>query len=297
MRRLGIFASKPQLKRGQPRRRARPIWRQPRFWSIMFLLVGTGIGLGCLWIWKTGLFQELAGKTRWQFITGSAKYGFAVREVYVKGRIETSKELLLSTLRLKRGSPILAFDPQAALERVTALPWIRTAVIERQLPDVVYLSLVERKPLALWQHKGDFTLIDTGGEIIPLNNIGKYNNLKIVVGWNAPKHASNLLGILAVAPELAKRVKAAVRVGDRRWDIKMDNGVEVLLPELEAISAWVQLAELGMTHKFMEGRISIVDLRLPDRIVLREKLKPDPIFESKSNTIIKEYNLKLPWDT
>ena len=122
------------------------------------MLVGTAIGLGCLWIWKTGFFQELAGKTRWQFITSSAKYGFAVREVYVKGRIETNKELLLNTLRLKRGTPIFAFDPEAALERVTALPWIRTAVIERQLPDVVYLSLVERKPLALWQHKGNFTL-------------------------------------------------------------------------------------------------------------------------------------------
>lgn len=297
MRRLRTVLSKTKLKLSQPRRRVRPIWRQPTFWSILFLLVGIAFGSGCLWIWKTGLFQEIAGKTSWQLITGSAKYGFAVREVYVKGRIETNKELLLNTLRLKRGAPILAFDPDAALERVTSLPWIRTAVIERQLPDVVYLSLVERKPLALWQYKGDFTLIDTSGEIIPLNNISGYRDLKIVVGWDAPKHASNLLGILAVAPELAKRVKAAVRVGGRRWDIKMDNGLEIYLPELEPVSAWVQLAELQELHNVMEGDIAIVDLRLPDRIILRQLPLKEEGMELESNQIPKQSNSKTRWDT
>ena len=108
-----------------------------------------------------------------------------------------------------------------------------------------------------------------------------------MVGWDAPKYASQLLDTLAVAPELAKRVKAAVRVGGRRWDIQMDNKVEVRLPESNSMAAWVQLAEMQRRHRFLEKDVMSVDLRLPDRIILRRVLGVEktitPTLGSNSN--------------
>ena len=271
MRQLSPLSLRKTTKLGQPRRRVKPMWRRPALISSMLILISIGAGGGAgWWIWHAVSFQDWVGKAKWKFIAGSAKNGFSVREIFVQGRIQTNKDTLLQALRLSRGAPILTFNPEEALARVTALPWIDTAVIERALPDVVYLFLVERRPLALWQHKGRFSLIDTRGGIIPLLDVGRFSNLIIVVGRDAPKHASKLLDTLALAPELAKRVKSAVWVGGRRWDIQMDNDVEVLLPESEAIAAWVQLAEMQEQHRFLEKDVATVDLRLPDRIILRQ---------------------------
>ena len=287
MRLLAFFSFRSTSNLGHPRRRVKPIWRQPALIFGFLSLATAAASIGFWWTWKIGWTQELAQFAKWKFIASSARSGFSVTEIFVQGRIETSKKILLQALRLHRGTPILTFDPEPALERITALPWVRTAVIERQLPDLVYLSLVERRPLALWQNQGRFALIDTRGEIIPLLDVGRFSNLIIVVGWDAPKYASQLLDTLAVAPELAKRVKAAVRVGGRRWDIQMDNKVEVRLPESNSMAAWVQLAEMQRRHRFLEKDVMSVDLRLPDRIILRRVLGVEktitPTLGSNSN--------------
>jgi len=257
-------------KKGQPRRRVKPLWRQPSLVSGLVLVAAALSGGGSWWVWQTGFIQEFALKAKWHLVAGSAKSGFAVSEIFVEGRVETEKEELLRSLRLSRGAPILALDIDRALERVISLPWVRTAVIERQLPDVIHLKLEERRPLALWQNKGRFTLIDTRGEPIPLPNVGRFSSLVVVVGRDAPLNAANLLDTLAVAPELARKVKAAVRVGGRRWDVQLENKVDVRLPESGAVAAWVQLAEMQNRHQLLDKDVTVVDLRLPDRIIVRQ---------------------------
>ena len=297
MRRLGLLFQKAQSKYGQPRRRVGPIWRRPIRNLIVFLFLIILVGLGSWWKWDLRYVQVLGENARRIFLSDSEKVGFAIKEIYVRGRIETNKKTLLSTLRLNQGTPTFSFDPNAALARLIALPWINTAIVERQLPDVIYISLVERVPLALWQNNGRYSLIDTNGEIIPNQKIGRFSDLIRVVGSDAPRHASNLLKTISVAPELAERVKAAIRVGDRRWDIRMDNDLEIFLPESEAVSAWVQLAELQESHNFMGGDVAIVDLRMPDRIILRQNhltkkvITENPIKESKHT------RPRSPWDT
>ena len=213
---------------------------------------------------ETGLYHKR------ESCGGTAQAGFSVSEIFVEGRIETEKAALLASLQLDRGTPILSFDLKQARARVIALPWVRTAVIERQLPNVIHLKLEERRPLALWQNKGRFSLIDTRGHLIPLSDIGRFSNLVVVVGRDAPRNAAALLDTLAVAPELARKVKAAVWVGERRWDVQLENRIDVKLPEADAIAAWVQLAEMQDRHQLLDTEISVIDLRLPDRIIVRQ---------------------------
>lgn len=270
MRRLNWLPGRGSGKRGARRPRVKPVWRQPTLIAGVLFLAATAAGGGSWWVWQQGWIQDEFERAKWKAIAGSARSGFSVREIFVEGRVETNKDKLLHALRMKRGAPILTFDPQAARARVEALPWISSAVIERQLPDVIHMRLVERRPLAIWQNKSRFTLIDTGGQPIPIGNMGRFSNLVIVVGKDAPRHAAQLLDVLATEPKLAKRVKAAVRVGGRRWNLHLDNSVSIKLPEKNAIEAWVQLAELQRNDKLLEKDISIVDLRLPDRVIVRQ---------------------------
>jgi cell division protein FtsQ len=159
---------------------------------------------------------------------------------------------------------------------------VRTAVIERRLPDTLYVRLVERKPLALWQHGGTLDLIDREGAVIPVARLDRFVKLPMVVGEGAASHAAELLEMLASEPDLAARVSAAIRVGERRWNLRIDNTIDVLLPPDETASAWSQLAGLERSSAILKREVLTIDLRLPDRLVLR--VSPEP---SKEPGILK----------
>ena len=75
--------------------------------------------------------------------------------------------------------------------------------------------------------------------------------------------------MLATEPDLAARVNAAIRVGDRRWDLRIDNAIDVLLPADSPAAAWAQLADLERSSTILERDVQAVDVRLPDRLILR----------------------------
>ncbi len=267
---------KASSKRGQKRRRVKPLWRSPLFVTGYVLVIISSASLAGWWVWQSGWVQTTAERAKWMIIAGAAKTGFSVREIFVEGRFETPRKSLLKALRLERGAPILAFDPQAARERVEALPWVRHAVIERQLPDVVHLQLNERRPMALWQRGGKFSLIDTNGELIPLKDVSNYTNLIVIIGKDAPRHAAVLFEVLAAEPKLASQVRAAVRVGARRWNLHLINKIKIQLPEDDPGAAWSHLAELNQKYALLSRDLISVDLRLADRIVIREVKKGSP---------------------
>ncbi len=200
-----------------------------------------------------------------------------VADITVEGRETTDRETILAALAAGRGTPILAVSPTHVKEQLEALPWVRTAVIERRLPSTLYVRLVERKPLALWQHGGKIELVDREGSVIPVARLDQFAKLPLVVGEGAASHAAELLEMLASNPDLAARVTAAVRVGDRRWNLRIDNAIDVLLPADEMAAAWSQLARLERSSAILKREVLTIDLRLPDRLVLR--VSPEPLKE------------------
>ena len=257
-------------KAGQPRRRVKPLWRDGKVLVFAaFLAVSAAVG-GGWWMWKDGMIHRAAQEVRWAAIAATAEVGFRVEDVLVVGRRETPREELLKAVRLARGAPILAFDPKAAKDRIEALPWVRAASVQRRLPDTVFLRVIERRPLAVWQNEGRFKLIDYDGEVISERHIERFSKLLLVVGADAPVHAARLLETLWNQPELMARVKAAVRVGGRRWNVRLDNGIDVRLPEENPASAWARLAEYERAHGVLAKDVGILDLRLPDRLIVQK---------------------------
>ena len=209
-----------------------------------------------------------------RLLDATAALGLRVADIRVEGRATTDRETILDALGARPGTPILAVDPVRAKQQLERLPWVRSALIERRLPDTLYVRLVEREPLALWQHDGKIELIDRTGAVIPVTRLDRFAKLPLVVGDDAASHAAELLAMLASEPDLAARVTAAVRVGGRRWNLRIDNAIDVLLPADEPAAAWADLARLQRSSAILKRDVQAIDMRLPDRLVVR--VAPEP---------------------
>jgi cell division protein FtsQ len=207
-------------------------------------------------------------------LAASAALGLVVRDIEVEGRETTDAATIMAALAADRGTPILAVSPSRAKEKLESLPWVRSAAIERRLPDTLVVRLVERHPLAVWQHAGKHELIDREGAVIPVKDLTRFARLPTVVGDDAASQAAGLIDMLAREPELAARVTAAVRVDDRRWNLRIDNAIDVLLPETNLAEAWARLAAQERANSLLQRDIQTVDMRLPDRLVLRTGSPP-----------------------
>ena len=253
-----------------PRRRQVLARRVSRLglWIAVLVLISGGV-YGAVRLSRSPLGQSLLQSAADRIMQGTGLLGLTVADITVEGRETTDRETILAALGVGLGTPILAANPTRAKEQLEALPWVRTAVIERRLPDTLYVRLVERKPLALWQHGGKLDLIDREGAVIPVARLDRFAKLPMVVGEGAASHAAELLEMLASEPDLAARVTAAIRVGDRRWNLRIENTIDVLLPADETASAWSQLARLERSSAILKREVLTIDLRLSDRLVLR----------------------------
>jgi cell division protein FtsQ len=239
------------------------------------------LGAGGLWLVRSGRLATLARATAERAAFATAPLGLVVDTVEVEGRERSSRETILAALGVARGTPILAVDLAAAKARLEALTWVRSAAVERRLPDSIYVRLAEREPLALWQRHGALALIDRDGKVVSVGHLEPFGALIVLVGDDAPAKGAALIDMLATEPTLAQHTIAAVLVGDRRWNLRLDNGIDVALPEADPESAWHRLAALEHSDGLLQRNILAVDLRLPDRLVVR--LPPEPKPPQKKN--------------
>jgi cell division protein FtsQ len=241
----------------------------------MTVLIG-GLAAVPVWLWLTGVAGQMAHRATDQALDVTAAVGLRVDDIYVDGRQRTTPDQILGALQIQRGDAILGYDLEAAKRRVEALPWITEAAVERRLPGQILVTITERWPIAIWQNEGHFLLVDPKGTAIG-DDVGGVTGLPLVVGEDAPAHASELVGMLGTEPELMRRVKAAVWVSERRWNLVMDRlegGIAVRLPEENPGLAWKRLAKLEREQRLLERKIVAVDLRLPDRLVVRREAEP-----------------------
>jgi cell division protein FtsQ len=256
-----------------PRRTARPTLLQ-RHWRKAALAGGVlAVVAGGYLFWPGAWIDAQIAALDARIVASTAAAGLVVERVMVEGRNETSRETLLEAVGVKEGDPLLAVDPEAIRTRVEALPWIKSAAVARSFGGTVTLALTEFEPFALWQRSGKIMLVDRSGETIDSGDMARFGKLLLLVGEKAPDHAGELVEMLASEPALRNRIRAAVWVGDRRWNLHFDNGVEVKLPEFNSAAAWHELARLDRAQGLLERDLVSIDMRLPDRLVV--KLAPD----------------------
>ena len=240
---------------------------RPALWG----LTGFGIVLACLLLIHSAQPGGTVARIRGALVQAT---NMRVDDIVIEGRSNTPEPLLNAALGVHRGDPILGFSLPGARQRIEALSWVEHAAVERRLPGTLIVSLTERKPFAIWQNQGKFVLIGRDGQVVTNEDVAAFSSLPLVVGAGAPQCATALLDALADQPVLKSYVLAAVRVGERRWNLRLKSGADVMLPEGAVVPALAKLAELQNTQALLDRPLAVVDMRLPDRLVVRPRSDP-----------------------
>lgn len=199
----------------------------------------------------------------------TARTGFAIDEIRVSGNLETSEIDIFDRVGLDGWTSLVGFDAEEARTRIATLPWVESATVRKVYPSTLEVKVVEKVPFAIWQQGTLLSLMEENGEVIaPL--IGtRHSSLPLVVGTGAAEPAASFVSLVGAHPELAPRVLGYVRVANRRWDLRMANGITVKLPEHGTAAALSELVELDMRHNLLGRDVASVDMRFADRLVVK----------------------------
>lgn len=253
------------------RRKPAPIWRKPAIICGCTIVGAVAVASLSNFLSERDVVQVSSDWIDEQQFALAVVFGLTVQEISVTGRKKTSPSDLLKALDVARGDSILDVDPELARERIETLGWVQSASVMRRYPDEIYIKIDERRPFARWQIDGRTGLIDRNGAVVTSMDTQDFRYLPKVVGSGANEHAAELFDMLAQNPALFTRLRNAVRVRDRRWNLEFDNDVTVLLPEENAQQAWKQLAAMQDKKKLLDKGLVAIDLRAADRMYVRLK--------------------------
>jgi cell division protein FtsQ len=223
-----------------------------------------------------------------QYAQLAARAGFQVQRVEVTGmeRVDQLKVYELVLAEKDRAMPLVDIDKVRA--DLLEYGWIKDARVSRRLPDTLAVEIIERKPAAVWQRNGKYSLIDAEGTVLQNVRAGEAGELPVLNGSEANDHAVALNELLDKASALKAQVVGASWVGNRRWDLRFKSGETLALPEGEkaAAEALLNFARMDGIHRLLGRDLIHFDLRDPDRAYFRKAPKPEPV-KAEGNTSAK----------
>ena len=200
-----------------------------------------------------------------------ADAGFGISSVHLSGNAHTQPSDILAALGFEPGQSIFGADIQAARQRLLALDWVADAQVRRQFPDSISVSLVEKLPFALWQTANGFFVVERSGRVITRAQESEFPHLPVFLGDGAPPSGAELVDAIALHRAVVARVKAMERVSNRRWNLLLDDGVMVELPETGWQKELDELEHLIVDKAVLERDIKEIDLRSPDNLFFQLK--------------------------
>jgi cell division protein FtsQ len=232
--------------------------------TVMLLLASAGLG-----VVKGGHLE--------QFVTGVSdarnalanSAGFRITAVAINGRRQLSQDEVLATGGVNGRSSLLFLDAASVREKLKANPWISEATVLKLYPGELRIDIVERSAFALWQLDGRLSVISDDGAVLEPYVSPRFLLLPLVVGRGAEAHAKEFLALLARYPRVNSVTKAAIFVGERRWNLRLKDGLDVKLPENDAGNALATLSTLDKEEHLFSRDIVAVDMRLPDRLTVQ----------------------------
>jgi len=242
--------------------------RLPRF-------LGTGLALGfftvvaLVGLSEGGHLDESYGTYGEPHHALARVLGLGLERVTISGIAQLRESDVLAAAGLNSLVSLPFLSASTIREHLERVPLIKTASVRKLYPNELVLALTEREPHALWQLQGELFIAAADGTVIDLMQDARFVHLPLVVGEEANTRTKEYLALLDSAGPLKNRIKAGTLVSGRRWTLKMDNGVDVRLPEQDAAEALARLVRLEREQKILEKDVLAIDLRMPDRVVVR----------------------------
>jgi cell division protein FtsQ len=195
--------------------------------------------------------------------------GFRIVSLALSGEHHISREEVLTIAGVTDRSALLFLDVEETRERLKTNPWIADATVLKLYPGELQIEIKEREPFALWQKDGQVSVIAADGTVLEPYRNPRLRHLPLLVGRGADVQAKDFLALLGRFPDIREQVRASILVGQRRWNLRLKNSLDVRLPEEGVASALERLVALDRDAKLLSRDIVAVDLRLPDRVTVR----------------------------
>ena len=272
MRQMSLFGKQkqPAARRGA-RRGVAALASRRVLRRIVYGLCAAALVAALIWVVRPGTLAGVGDEIRAGFVALTADAGMRVQQVRAEGQEQLAADAIRAAAGIEVGTPIFAVDLAAVRARIQALDWVESASVERRLPSTLHLRIVERVPVALWQRNRTLVMVDRAGVEIGAEPVSRFGHLPVIVGEGALLRMPPLLDAMATEPALSERVEAAIWIGGRRWTLHFDSGLEAKLPESEVGPAWARLVREIGDRGLLDQPVAVVDLRLPDRTVLRAR--------------------------
>lgn len=228
----------------------------------ILLMTLASVGLAVVVALWTGKVLDQAAK-RTDTATGAvvSKAGFAVSKVHLDGNHRTSAVAIMGVLGLRGGQSIFGVNLQAARARLLTLPWVAQAEVKRHFPDDISVRIVERVPYARWQNERGLVVVERQGHVITGEGLDKFSKLPLLMGDDAPQNAADFVEAVARHRAVAKRIAAYQYQSGRRWNLLLNDGVVVKLPEAGWDKELAELDRLIVDKGILESDIREIDLR------------------------------------
>lgn len=244
-------------------------------------------------VWLAASFLGLPAMVGAEISELAGRAGFAVAKIEVRG-LERMEQAPVSDIAVKYvDRSMLSVDLDKLRAEVMTLGWVKDARVSRRLPDALIVDVVERQPVAVWQHDGTLSLIDASGAELGAVDPEAIPDLPLVVGPQANRQTEALAKLMDAAPALKPMLAGATWVGNRRWDLRFQSGEQLLLPEgdAEAAAALVNFARMDGVDRLLGRGILRFDMRDPGRFVLRlppgqSKDQAPSISSAKTQTVV-----------
>lgn len=195
--------------------------------------------------------------------------GFNIAHVTLIGTQQLNQDEIFAIAGITGRRSLLFLDAAGVREKLMASPWISDATVLKLYPDRLRIDIKERSAFALWQKDGRVSVIAADGSVLELYLARRFAQLPLVVGEGAGAKARNFLDVLRKYPEINSAVRAVIYVGERRWNLRLVNGIDVRLPETDVEQALARLAGLERDKHLFDKDITAIDLRLSDRVSVR----------------------------
>ena len=245
-----------------------------RFRTWVLIAFGLILFAFFFWFFISGTFTRVKTNAFARFDKAAVSAGFVPKHVFLEGRVRLTNDdvMTIVTPYMERSFFTLPLDQLH--QEIVNLPWVKSATIFRRFPDKLYISVVEREPIALWQTENGYFPVDKEGVLIDSKDIS-FSYLPLIVGEDAPNHYFDLVQILSFEPLIFQRLKGAVFSGKRRWTLFLDdlkNGLVIHLPEKEVKEAFIRLAKMDREKHILAKNVDVIDMRVPGKLVVRPKV-------------------------
>jgi cell division protein FtsQ len=234
--------------------------------SLTVILLAGATGLGIV---KGGHLQDFIAPVSDARNALANSAGFRITSVVINGRKQLSQDEILAVGGISGRSSLLFLAADSVRDKLKANPWIAEATVLKLYPGQLQIDITERKAFALWQEAGRLSVIADDGAVLEPYVSRRFLMLPLVVGKGADTQARDFLALLARYPQVQSVTKAAIFVGERRWNLRLKDGIDIRLPEQDVGNALAALTKLDKDEKLFSKDIVGVDMRLPDRLVVQ----------------------------